>query len=478
MTAAPAVVEDRHALARRLSMERTAKGRTRLPPKLSEYIHHIPTVRQQAALLINCHELLFGGAAGGGKSDFLLMAALQYCDLPDYAAVIFRRNYPQLKQPGGLIPRAMEWLEGTRAEGAEKMDGYYLRWDFPPPPNFPRSSSAVLKFDHMQNDMDYENKQGGEYQSVGVDELGQFFKVQVLYMFSRLRRKVGVRIPLRLRSTANPGGVGHDWVKERYGIPDVPVTTLHTGPEGRVFLPSKIRDNPHIDQKEYEATLSYLDPVTRARLLQGDWSVREDGGFFKREWFDIVNPQDVPAIGNWTRAWDLAATAKSRINTDPDYSVGARVGSKMVNGTRHWWVSNIVRFRKDPGETRLVVKQIADLDGRNTKIHIPQDPGQAGKDQVLTLRQALGGYAVVSHPVTGSKAVRAAAYASSAKAGCVHLINGPWVTSFLEEHELFTGTKDGPHDDQVDATADGYMQTTRSMGWAGLNEDPEEENAA
>ena len=83
--------------------------------KLSEYWVHNPTQVEYAFLLLRCLEAMFGGAAGGGKTEALLDAALQYVDVPGYAAIIFRRTYPELANADGLIPRSLEWLAATDA---------------------------------------------------------------------------------------------------------------------------------------------------------------------------------------------------------------------------------------------------------------------------------------------------------------------------------------------------------------------------
>jgi len=202
-------------------------------------------------------EVLFGGAAGGGKSDAMLMAALQYVAVPDYSALILRRTYPQLSQEGGLIPRAHEWLSGTGAVWNEQKKS----WTFP--------SGAVLAFGHLQYENTKYDYQSGEYQFIGFEELTQFTKTQYTYLHSRTRRLEGSPVPIRVFSTSNPGGIGHKWVKARFIDTIVP---------GRLFIQSRLDDNPSLDATEYERSLDNLSDIERAQLRDGDWQVAPDDG--------------------------------------------------------------------------------------------------------------------------------------------------------------------------------------------------------
>ena len=152
------------------------------------------------------YECLYGGAAGGGKSDALLMEALRQVHIPSYRAIIFRKTYPQLTE---LIDRSMALYKPAypRARYNEQKH----MWSFP--------SGAKIYFGTMQYTKDRTNYQGKRYDFIGFDELTHFTWDEYSYMFSRNRpsRSPGSKDKTRcyIRATANPGGVGHGWVKDR-----------------------------------------------------------------------------------------------------------------------------------------------------------------------------------------------------------------------------------------------------------------------
>ena len=228
-------------------------------PPLASYCPHNPTERQAAFLLLDCQEAFYGGAAGGGKSDALLMAALQYVDRPGYAALILRRTFKQLDLPGAIMARAKEWLIGRPG----------VHWN-DDGKTFTFASGGTLTFGYLENENDVFRYQGPEFQFVGFDELTQFAESQYRYLFSRTRRLVEAGVPVRMRSASNPGGIGHAWVKRRFVDERKP---------GVVFIPAKLDDNPHLDRAEYVQSLSELDPTLRAQLLNGDWGVFEGAAF-------------------------------------------------------------------------------------------------------------------------------------------------------------------------------------------------------
>jgi len=415
-------------------------------------VPHRPHPRQSAFLLLNVPEALYGGAAGGGKTDALLMAALQYADQPAYSALLLRRTFPELTQAEGLIPRSHEWLGGSGA----MWNGDRSEWTFP--------NRATLRFGHLQYEKDVHSYQGGAYQFVGFDELTHFTEAQYRYLFSRMRRLAGSNIPVRMRAGSNPDGPGHSWVKRWFlteppqarGIPEADRDDEQKLQAERVFLPARLHDNPSLDRESYLASLNRLDPYTRAMLLRGDWDADAPGKMFERGWFEIVQlpPADVPSAVYW----DLAATAKTQSN-EPDWS--ARVRAWVIDGVV---TLDVYRMRGRPFEVEQAVRQHAQLDGTGVPIYLEEEPGASGKTVVDHYRRGpLFGWAVHGDRPTGSKAERWRPVSTLAQAGCVRLVEGPFLRAFLDEAESNPG---GEHDDMLDAAAGAVSKLAQADVWA------------
>ena len=380
-------------------------------------------------MLLDDREVFYGGAAGGGKSDALLMAGLQYADVPGYAAILFRRTFADLALPGALLERSMEWLGPTDA----KWNGQEHRWTFP--------SGASLSFGYLDTENQKYRYQSAEFQLIGFDELTQFSESQYRYLFSRLRRLRDVETPLRMRSASNPGGTGHEWVRRRF--------IDERGANGRIFIPAKLDDNPYLDRNSYAESLSELDPVTRAQLMAGDWDVQAGGLKFQRQWFEIID--QAPQGMHWVRFWDLAAT-EAKPGRDPDWLAGL----KLAEREGVYYVGDVRRLRATPKDGDDLMAQTAALDGVETTIAIEQEPGASGKKLIDHYqRYALKGFTVYGRRATGNKELRSNPVSSAAQAGNVKLVRGAWISNFLDEIDAFPL---GRHDDQVDALSGAFAE--------------------
>lgn len=435
-------------------------GALKLPRLWIPGCPHRPTPKQWLALsLPKIREMLYGGAAGGGKSDFLVMAALQYIDIPGYSAIIFRRTFTQLAAPeDGLMARAMAWLAPhPDFTGSNPVSGIYTRWKF--------RGGGTLSFSHMQHEKDKYDHQGPSYQFIGWDELTQFSESQYRYLLGRLRMLEGFPAPLRVRAASNPGGSGHDWVKERFPVPDHGVRRPIPN---RCFVPAKLSDNPHLDREDYAKQLAELHPFERQQLLDGDWDARPPGSRFKREWFEIV-PEGPKPSSRRLRYWDLAAT-EPKAGADPDWTVG----TLWDENEGDYFICDVVRFRGSPQDVDARLKATAGADGVETAIWIEQEGGASGKIAATHLRRLLAGYDVNFDRPTGDKVVRSNPMASASEGGLIKLVAGPWVPAWLTEAEMFPG---GSHDDQIDSADGGYGKIALPTGtsWADLYPDTEDE---
>jgi len=391
--------------------------------------------------MLNCLEALYGGAAGGGKSDALLMAALQYVDIPGYTALLLRRTYTDLMLPDALLDRAAQWLSGTDATWIAREK----TWLFP--------SGARLVFGYLEYENHKYRYQSSAFQFIGFDELTQFTESQYRYLFSRLRRLEGVNLPLRMRAATNPGGIGHLWVKRRF-------LSEEGRKAGRIFIPALLTDNPYLDQDSYRKSLENLDPVTRRQLLNGDWDIAAAGNMFKREWFGILpHPPAEGDVVRIVRYWDLAGTIPSKRSSNPDRTVGTKMALLKGGGSI---VLHVVHLRGSPMQVERVISQTANIDGKSVPIVIEQEGGASGKAIIDHYRRnVLNGWEVRADKPTGSKEARARPYSAACESGLVKLVAGRWNEAFLDEHLLFPS---GPHDDFVDSAAGAFNFLHRGRG--------------
>lgn len=252
-----------------------AEKRAELATGVEKWCPHRPTVKQALFIGSKEREVLYGGAASGGKSDALLMDHLQHADVPGYAGLILRRTFADLDRPNAIMNRAHTWL---RTSGA-RWSAERKTWTFP--------SSATLTFGHCEHEHDKYSYQGPEFTKVSFDELTQFTLTMYTYLQSRLRRVHSIKVPVTSRAGSNPGGVGHDWVFARFVDPKTRGNAA--------FIPARAADNPHVNLVEYKESLALLDATTRAQLEDGVW-VRDSGGQLHK--FDPKRDviQDLPAL--------------------------------------------------------------------------------------------------------------------------------------------------------------------------------------
>ena len=265
---------------------------------------------QEAFLSAGERDVLYGGAAGGGKSFALLADPLRFCHNPNHRGLLLRRTLDELTE---LIDKSRQLY--TKAFPGAKFRESKSTWHFP--------SGATIWFTYLDKDKDVTRFQGQAFNWIGIDEITQY---PTPYVWDYLRSRLRTTDPelqrhLYMRCTANPGGVGGWWVKKTYiddvepnkpfAAFDIETQTPFLYPPNheksgeplfyRKFVPARLTDNPFLmEDGQYEAMLLSLPEVERKRLLDGDWDVAEGAAFpeFSRV-RHVVEPFELPT--NWPR---------------------------------------------------------------------------------------------------------------------------------------------------------------------------------
>lgn len=442
---------------------------------------------QTAFLASRANEVLFGGAAGGGKSFALTLLPTRWIHDRRFSALILRRETTQLVD---LWDKAAEVY--ARAFGdSVRFNTSERRVRF--------KSGARIWFTHCEYEKDAARFDGHEYQLICFDELTHFTRSMYLRIRARLR---GPRdLPKYARATTNPGGEGHDWVfqhwapwldpaskvKARPGeklwflpgaasegdtdwsAPDAtreivdPTGKVHSvAAQSRVFIPSLLIDNPHADET-YRAELLNLDPVRRAQLLDGNWLVKAARGeMFKRGWFKLV--PELPKGLRGVRYWDRAATeVDEEAKSNPDWTVGVRM---WTDGGGRYWIDDVVRFRGEPATVENTIRATAVADGVGVAVWLEQDPAQAGKFEIASYVRLLRGFNVKTRRPDRDKVTRASPFSAQVSHGNVSVVAPPggvrWLGAFLDELEAFPSK--GVKDDQVDAAGGAFAALNEPTG--------------
>lgn len=427
--------------------------------------------------------VIYGGAAGGGKTYALLLEALRHKDVKGFGGVIFRKNFTQITAEGGLWDASMKIFSQVPDAHSRKTPKLHWRFD----------GGSKLHFAHIDREDDLLAWQGTEIAYLAFDELTHFTKHQFLYMLSRNRSTCGIK-PY-VRATCNPDA--DSWVadfvswwidpdtgypiKERSGVVRymcVLNDVIHWGntpgelekefgiPEedckSVTFIASRLEDNKVLMKSDpsYLANLKAMTEVDMERLLYGNWKIKAQAGrYFKRTQIPADGylerlPDDVLY---WCRAWDIAATDEDE-DGDPAYTAGVLIGARK-NG--RFVVADVINQRIKAGDVETLILMTATADrkkyGFNYKVRIPQDPGAAGKIVAKQYLNHLAGFDVKAEPVSGSKELRASPFAAQWQNGFVDVLVATWNEDYFSQLESFPDSK---FKDMVDASSDAFNELT------------------
>jgi len=235
---------------------------------------------QELFLKCRFEDVLYGGAAGGGKSDGLLGDYCSGIELYGSAwrGILFRKTYKNLEE---LERRSIEIL--SPVYGIDCYKRGRTTWEIP---SFSGKGTATLQLRALEAEIDVYKYQGHQFSWIGFDELthwGSDWYIE--YLFTRLRSAQGA--PCYMRAATNPGNIGHSWVKERYGIGTIPGMTPIPFQEGgevrhRCFIPAKLTDNKILmanDRTYMQRLDSIPDPALRRALRDGDWDIVSGAAF-------------------------------------------------------------------------------------------------------------------------------------------------------------------------------------------------------
>lgn len=452
-------------------------------------------------------EILYGGAAGGGKTAGLAAIPLRWVQHGNFRALILRRETTQLD---GIIGETQKWYRHTGQRAYFNNNKYTWRFD----------SGARVRLNHCKDENDKFDYQGLEFHVIEFDELTTFTESQYEEITSRCR-STDPNLPTIVRATSNPGGTGHDWVFKKWGPwldPDFEAEGLtpRRAPDGRklpplapgevayilrtrsddgevneiyvdvieykrrraiyaeqqaagipiqsrialaltrTFIPASLSDNPTLAENdpEYYNRLLALDPVRREQLMSGNWLVKPGRGlYFKREWFEIVD--EAPKKAHRVRYWDRASSEgeKPPDGKKPpirDWTAGVRV----ARAGDVYYVEHNIRRQENPGTVKLLIKQAAIADATQGCMTLLElDPGQAGVFEASQYAEDLQGLPFGFVRPTGDKVTRARGSSAIAcpipgqRFGRVKLVRGPWNNQFLDELEAFP---ESVNDDDVD----------------------------
>lgn len=466
---------------------------------------------QETAMNNPASIVIYGGAAGSGKTHLMLLRPLLQIHDPHFNAIFFRRTGPQLTGAGSVWDEA-KMLYADFGARIKENDREII---------FP--SGAKIKFSHMEHEKNKLDHQGKQYTHIYFDEGTHFTQGQITYLMSRLRS--AAKAPSSMFISCNPDPDSFiakliDWWLDEDGFPDKeksgktkfygsinneifftdteeemaelypavvwvwnPLTEerVYVSPKTITFIGGTIFDNPALiaANPQYLAELNALPQIEKDRLLHGNWYARPEGSsHFQRKW--LMSIDRVPKSVIWCRAWDKAATEPSEINQFPDYTASVKMGKCKdgffyLVGDYHEdnydkkdskQVKVEGRFRERSGQRDVKIKRQAAHDGVECVVVFSQDPGSAGVTEYTesAKKLILEGHRVKKDPAPtqNGKLTRYLPFSSAAENQMVYILKHTFspatLDAYFKESEAFDGERSSDHrkDDWPDATASAF----------------------
>ncbi len=438
---------------------------------------------QSAFLSCSADIAIYGGAAGGGKTYALLLDPLRGIHLPGFACVFFRRELTQITAAGGVWDEAQE-LYGALEAKLRSSPHAEARWP----------TGSVIQFRHLQHETDKTAWQGAQIPCILFDELTHFNASQFWYLTSRNRSTCGVK-PW-IRATCNPDS--DSWVRQLIdwwiGEDGYPVPSRSgvirwfirrdnelvwfdsraeakehccesEDPRSLTFIAASLEDNAILREKDpgYRATLEALPRVEREQLLGGNWNASYVEGLYQSARWTHCRLKDIERGLAWVRSWDLASTAPSPQNPDPDWTAGVLVARNVDrDGVDRVYLRDGRFVRRSAAGVEELMSGVATQDGRRIPVVVEEEPGSAGKNNTSHYqRNVLPRHEVRPHRPTGDKASRQKPLIAAAERGEIVFVDEDPDADWIVQAQRWARSynpDNGSKKDFWDAAAQGFFE--------------------
>ena len=430
--------------------------------------------RQEEFITSKAQITWYGGSAGSAKTEGIVLDQLKHINDPNFESVTFRRNTKSLKGAGGIYNKAGKVYKKLGAK--ERINDMTYVW-----PSGAKSRYCHLEYNERTADADH---QGLEYTGIYFDELGKFSKAAFLYFLTRMRSNADIQS--YIKATCNPefreseGGWMHEFLQgfylDDYGYPieersgvirwfitDEDGTIIwgdskeeliikygdHVEPFSFTFISAQIYDNLVLCKLKpsYLAALKNAPRTERERLLYSCWNVSAKGsGYFQKDFVEFVDRSQIPKMKRVIRAYDLAASVKSEINTDPDWTACVKMG---LGEDGYIYILDAKDLLARPAGVSKFILDNASFDGKRIPVGLPLDSGAGGVIQFEHYSKPLilSGYKVKRFKTRKGKLERFSGFSNAAENGIVKVLKGLWNDKYISQLENFDPERKRQHDD-------------------------------